>query len=218
MIPENVKIFSSEGEKHFYRFLENVAKPDNEYIVWYTPDIEGREPDFILFNNRLEIIIFEVKDWNLYQILEANPQSFVLKIGGKTESRKNPFLQARNYFLNIMDAIKDDGILVSKDKTNSGNPKIPIDYGVVFSNINKYEYTQKGFERIISTNKIFFWDDLHPDSQYCADPTGHCFSNACEKMFTPKSQFQNVRTSPHKVGAEHKFYRDADGECQKIHK
>jgi len=33
-----------------------------------------------------------------------------------------------------------------------------------------------------------------------------------------ESQFQNVRTSPHKVGAEHKFYRDADGECPKIHK
>jgi len=36
MIPENVEIFTTEGEKQFYRFLESVAKPDSQYIVWYT--------------------------------------------------------------------------------------------------------------------------------------------------------------------------------------
>jgi hypothetical protein len=53
MIPENVEIFTTEGEKQFYRFLESVAKPDSQYIAWYTPDLKGKEPDFILFNNKV---------------------------------------------------------------------------------------------------------------------------------------------------------------------
>jgi len=44
MIPHNVERFATDGEKAFYAFLEKVAKPDAQYLAWYTPDIEGREP------------------------------------------------------------------------------------------------------------------------------------------------------------------------------
>jgi len=53
MIPENVETFTTEGEKQFYRFLESVAKPDSQYIAWYTPDLKGKEPDFILFGDKV---------------------------------------------------------------------------------------------------------------------------------------------------------------------
>jgi hypothetical protein len=91
MIPENVEAFTTEGEKQFYKFLESVAKPDSRYITWYTPDIKGKEPDFILFSQEVGLVIFEVKDWVLEQIREANPQYFRLEIGNEIESRKNPF-------------------------------------------------------------------------------------------------------------------------------
>ena len=45
------KVLHYGGEKRFYHFLESVAKPDSEYIAWYTPDLKGKEPDFILFND-----------------------------------------------------------------------------------------------------------------------------------------------------------------------
>ena len=51
MIPDSIGEFTTEGERKFYRFLESVAKPDNKYTAWYSPDIEGMEPDFILFCN-----------------------------------------------------------------------------------------------------------------------------------------------------------------------
>ena len=50
MIPENVENFKTEGEMRFYRFLDAIAKPDNSYIAWYTPDVRGKEPDFILYS------------------------------------------------------------------------------------------------------------------------------------------------------------------------
>ena len=50
MIPENVEEFKTDGERQFYKFLEAVARPDEQHIAWYTPDVEGKEPDFIFFS------------------------------------------------------------------------------------------------------------------------------------------------------------------------
>ena len=148
MIPNDIDEFKSDGERQFYKFLESVAKPDSQYISWYLPDIKGKEPDFLLFHDSVGLIVFEVKDWALEQIREANPQHFVLDIGAKTEHRKNPFQQARDYIYYVMDTIEEDGRLVSKEPMSYGKPKIPMDYGVIFPNINKYEYTQKGFNKV----------------------------------------------------------------------
>ena len=67
MIPESVEEFNTEGERQFYMFLETVARPDVQYITWYTPDIEGKEPDFILFNHNVEIgSIVATDKWSSY--------------------------------------------------------------------------------------------------------------------------------------------------------
>jgi len=49
MVPKNVEIFTTEGEKQFYRFLESIVKPDFKYIACYTPDLKRNEPDFVLY-------------------------------------------------------------------------------------------------------------------------------------------------------------------------
>ncbi|MEI6153034.1 MAG: hypothetical protein WCQ90_03000 [Deltaproteobacteria bacterium] len=36
MIPADIDEFHTEGEERFYHFLNAVAKPDEQYIVWYT--------------------------------------------------------------------------------------------------------------------------------------------------------------------------------------
>ncbi|MBL7179014.1 MAG: AAA family ATPase [Desulfobacterales bacterium] len=189
MIPENVESFTTEGEKQSYRFLEAVAKPDSQYLCWYLPDIHGKEPDFILFSNKLGLIIFEVKDWQLDQIKEANPHYFIIQKDLKTEKLQNPCQQAREYLIQLIETIKSDRRLVSKDPIHRGNPKIPINCGVIFPNINKYEYIQKGFDRVIAQENIFFWDDLHPASPLCCDSTGACFAQTVESMFPPKFSF-----------------------------
>jgi len=62
--------------------------------------------------------------------------------------------------------------------------------GVVFPNINKYEYTEKGLENVIDIEKIFFWNDLHPMSDICCDDTGQCFLKALKKKFPPMFPFK----------------------------
>lgn len=105
MIPDSVEQFITKGEQKTYRFLEAVTKPNARYLCWYLPDVQGREPDFILYFQQNGLIILEVKDWNLSQIREANPQHFVLDIGGKTVDRKNPLKQARDYLNGGLDKI-----------------------------------------------------------------------------------------------------------------
>ena len=90
MIPDDVQDFCTEGERHFYGFLKTAAKPDNKYLVWYLPDINGREPDFILFCKETGLIIFEVKDWALHQIQEANPSSLPYLSMAITKNAKAP--------------------------------------------------------------------------------------------------------------------------------
>ena len=189
MIPDSVEQFTTEGERQTYQFIEAVAKPDNQLICWYLPDVQGKEPDFLLFSGKAGLVVLEVKDWNLEQIREASPHRFLIDIGGKAIPRQNPLKQARDYVSAILDKVKADGRLVSKDPFHHGNFKIPINSGVVFPNINKYEYVQKGFDKVISAEKIFFWDDLHPASDICMDPSGGCFARALKEKFPPRFAF-----------------------------
>lgn len=190
MLPENVEAFTTQGEAAFYRFLAKVARPDSANISWYSPDVEGREPDFLLFSAEAGLIVFEVKDWALEQIREADPKTFRLSMGGKVETKENPFQQARDYLYQVMDLIKKDRRLLSTDSAHHGNPKLPISCGVVFPNINKHEYIEKGFDRVIAPDKIFFWDDLHPASDMCSDPSGECFRLALGERFGPGFRFK----------------------------
>jgi len=197
MIPSDIEDFNTEGERRFYEFLQLVAKPDKKYTCWYNPDIEGREPDFILFCEEIGLIIFEVKDWALGQIRKATPQTFTVKMGRQSRELKNPLQQARDYFESLRDRIRDDGRLLSEHPRHRGNPKVPIDYGVVFPNINKYEYRRQKLEKVIDTGKAFFWDDLHSDSDICRDNSGKCFRVALSQMFQPRFPFKLTGTEYH---------------------
>ena len=116
MIPGDVESFATEGERQFYRFLEQVALPDDQFTAWYTPDIEGREPDFILFDQKSGLTIFEVKDWALEQIRGANQDRFTLRTNNGNVDRKNPIRQAREYSYHVMDRIEMDRYQTTEDR------------------------------------------------------------------------------------------------------
>ena len=104
MLPEQVDSFKTEGEGRFYRFLATVARLDSSYLAWYTPDLQGKEPDFILYSDSVGLIVFEVKDWALHQIREADPSRLTLDVNGVATARKNPLQQA-DYIGDLKDKI-----------------------------------------------------------------------------------------------------------------
>jgi len=98
MIPDDIQVFTTPGEGAFYRFLQTVARPDDRHLSWYLPDVQGREPDFIIYSEDVGLIIFEVKDWAIDQIIEGTPQRFLLlmeavrRSGRIPSSRRGPIL------------------------------------------------------------------------------------------------------------------------------
>lgn len=172
MIPDDVEQFHTDGEALFYRFLVGVAKPDERFVAWYLPSVLGVEPDFILYHDEVGLIVLD---------------------GSSIRTHKSPLAQARDYVHKLLDRLRADKKLLSQDTEHRGKPKIPVSYGVVFPNIHKHEYLEKRLDRVIDPSSIFFWDDLHPQSDLCVDPSGTRFLQALKERFPPRFPFRLTR-------------------------
>ncbi len=135
-------------------------------------------------------MIFEVKDWSLEQIIEADKKQFRLFMNGNEQTRKNPMQQAKEYFFACMDALRNDNRLLSVEHGQHGNPRVPVNWGVIFPNINKMEFEDRGLTAVVEVDKTFFWDDLHPESPIIKDATGQTFHDVLVKKFEPRFSFQ----------------------------
>jgi hypothetical protein len=111
LIPNDVEEFQTEVERVFFRFLQSVAKPDSRYVAWYPPDVNGKEPDSLLYGNDVGLVVFEVKDWTLNQIHEADPHPFLVAFGERPGPKKNPFHRAHDYLVSLKAKIRKDGLL-----------------------------------------------------------------------------------------------------------
>lgn len=189
MIPDDIHDFHTDGEERVYRWLAGVPAPDGTLLVWYTPDIQDREPDFLLYSDDVGLVVLEVKDWGIDQILEANPFTVRLRLGSRVETRANPWRQAKDYCSRLKDKIRADKRLLSADPAHHGRPKIPMSAGVVFPNINREEFLALGLADVLPVGRIFFWDDLHPSSPLSSDPSGDAFRGALRERFPPVFAF-----------------------------
>ncbi len=191
MFPAQNDTFLNDGEKLFYRFIEHAAKPDSKYMCWYLPDIQGQEPDFIVYCEDIGLLIIEVKQWVLNQILEMNPHD--VKVDGFKDRLKNPLRQARDYSIALRDKLIRYGRLVSKDRQYAGKLKVPVSYGVAFPNIERHEYEQSPFAKIIEPPLVFLWDDINPDSELAQDTSGRKLLDQLKKSFPPLFDFKLER-------------------------
>jgi hypothetical protein len=186
MHPPDVERFHTEGEESVYRWLQQVAKPNADFMVFYNPDAEDREPDFLLYHDSVGIVVLEVKDWVMDQVLSADPLNFRLETCGNQETRTNPLRQAREHQNAVMHKIKKDHRLLSTDPLHRGHAKIPMDHGVVFTNINRQEFVDAGLCDVIPEDKAFFFDDLAPTSPLLTStPPGSAFAADLARRFPP---------------------------------
>ncbi len=162
LIPINNTAFTTSGERRFYAFLRDAVKPDSHCLAWYSPSVDGLEPDFILYTPEEGLIVFEVKDWALSQISAADPRSFTLTLAdGREEERKNPLQQGRTYVFALLNRIKNScKRLLSTEPGYQGKPKLPVQCGFVFTNITSDEFAATKLKNVIPADKILFADDL----------------------------------------------------------
>ncbi|WP_165352096.1 AAA family ATPase [Solidesulfovibrio carbinolicus] len=181
--------FRTDGEERFYRFLDDATGKGNRFLVWYGPNVGGFEPDFIVFHPDIGLVVFEVKDWAVSQLLEADPHGVRLRMGGTVERRDNPLRQARDYALAIMDALHKDGRLLSRDPFHAGKVALPVQHGAVFANIFKSEAQEVGLLKIFPADKVLYLDDIHHCSDLSMDASGQALTSRLLYMFRPPFPF-----------------------------
>lgn len=191
IIPLDMTDFLTNGERLFYHFLRSAVKPDTECFAWYSPTIEGREPDFILYTPDIGLIVFEVKDWVLPQIVSADSKHFTLELENtKKEKRTHPLEQAKMYMFAIINRIKKScAQLVSTHPSYIGKPRLPVHSAVVFANITRDEFVNSGLVKILSPEKVFFADDINPNSLLLTNDAGDAVHKRLQSMFPPLFSF-----------------------------
>lgn len=193
MFPDELHEFTTPGEAAVYKFLQSAARPDSSHIVWYSPDIESREPDFILLSPDSGLIVLEVKDWTIDQIIEMTPKDALLMIGDRQERRKQPLAQAREYVNNILSLFSKNAV-----RNTAGKRELPcpVTWGAIFPHISRNDWEISSFGKVIDTEKLMFWDDIITDSQLSRDSSGNSFRRWITEHFPPMFPF---RLTPAKI-------------------
>ena len=145
------------GEKRFAYRLESIL--DDDYLCWYNVPIGrlSRYPDFIVVHPQRGIIVLEVKDWRLDYIREVTPTSFKLLINSCIKDEKNPFEQAHEYIVEIVNILKRDPQLVCAE---SGKLLFPWTWGVVLTNITRKAFDCHELENVIPSHRVICQDEM----------------------------------------------------------
>ena len=186
MFPAENETFTTAGEETVYRFLRRAARPDAVFLAWYSPDIEDREPDFILLSPDSGLIVLEVKDWLAEQVLEADPKSALLQIGPRQERRKQPLAQAREYVNSLLSLL---GRHAPAGAGGKAALPCPVTWGAVFPHMRREELAGCGLGEVMDESRVLCWDDLNEDSPLLRDASGQRLRQWLAEHFPPRFPF-----------------------------
>lgn len=189
MFPANVTEFMTPGERTVYHCLRRMARPDDLFTVWYSPDVGDTEPDFILFSPDSGLIILEVKDWTADQVLEADPKQVKLQVRDKVEYRKQPLAQAKLYHQALMAELTRH---FPKKPGGGNNLPCPVITGAVFPHISSFEYRNSGLAKAVPQENMLFWDDIREESPVMKDVSGVRFREMLKERFPCLFAFQTT--------------------------
>jgi hypothetical protein len=187
MHPEHIQGYehATEGEKRVFRFLQEAARPDKDFICWYGPPIgaKGKEPDFVLFCRTLGLLVLEVKDWSSQQIMSYTPDEFKIRVKERIQKKRSPDKQAKGYVNALMEMLKDVPEFVVDRGPHAGGLKIPVGRMVIFPRIGRYEFFDRGLQWLIPMERAMVKEDLAADGQILCDETGGKFKQRISDAF-----------------------------------
>jgi hypothetical protein len=187
MYPKDIEDLekATDGEKQVFRFLKEAARPSKDFLCWYQPPIgpSGRTPDFVLFGKELGLLVIAVCDWRLQEIIAATPFKFTIRLSEEDENRTNPDKQAKGYVNCLMEKLKDTPGLLPDSPRHEGPLKIPIGRMVVFPNIRRDAFRNRGLHWFIPEESALFQNDLEAAGEILCDRSGRTFHERISDSF-----------------------------------
>ncbi|MBW2031055.1 MAG: ATP-binding domain-containing protein [Deltaproteobacteria bacterium] len=179
MYPEDIDRLPemTEAERTVFRFLRDAARPDEEYICWYRPQIgtPDKGPDFVLFGTKLGLLALEVRDWNIHDILSHTPTHFKIRTGETTKTVDNPDKKARECVRTLVELLEEEPAATSQPQFLADGARIPVGRMVAFPNIRNHEYADRGLRWIIPPERALLRDDVMVGGEILQDKTGSAF-------------------------------------------
>lgn len=62
-VPESIRSSATAGERILFNTLKEYL--DDDYIIYYEPEINGKKPDFLIIGSYLGLLVLEVKDYTI---------------------------------------------------------------------------------------------------------------------------------------------------------
>jgi hypothetical protein len=148
------------GERRLGERLEQ--KLDDDYLVWYDVPIGPKQshPDFVVLHPRRGLLILEVKDWRLDTLRQVDREVWEIAPDGVPKNVPNPFVQARHYAHEVVNALERDARLVQPEGPYKGKLCFPWSYGVVLTRITRKQFEAAGLGSAIEPHRVLCSDEM----------------------------------------------------------
>lgn len=151
--------FKTLGEENLYNKILSFLPAD--WFIFYEPFINGRNPDFILFNLNYGLAVIEVKDYSKNTIKKINPTNWEITVNNSVKSVTSPLQQVSNYRNEIIDLLSKNKNLLIDVGDYKGNLKIPIFTFCCFSALNQNDIENLKISNIIPKDLLITKEDLY---------------------------------------------------------
>lgn len=154
--------FDSQGEKRLAERLEK--KLSDDWLCWFNVPVgpKGLQPDFVLLNPKLGLLVLEVKDWKLSSLISLTVNDVKKLDDGQEKTVINPMAQARkNAFETVQALEKDPALTQGPDAYRPGKLMMPYSWGVVLTEITRKEFNTKALGTAMESVRVICKDEMY---------------------------------------------------------
>ncbi|KGX90212.1 nuclease [Pontibacillus halophilus JSM 076056 = DSM 19796] len=161
-VPETIRTSATAGERILFHTLKHYL--DDDYIVYYEPDINGYRPDFVIIGPYLGLLVLEVKDYTINSLHRLTKDEWIINSSSSgLLTEKSPLKQAREYMFKIQNTLKKDVSLVHHEGRYQAKLKFPCGYGAVFTRLTQEQCIRTDLYEVIDPVFLLTRDEIDPD-------------------------------------------------------
>ncbi|GIP65105.1 DNA helicase [Virgibacillus pantothenticus] len=161
-VPESIRSSATVGERILFHTLKECL--DDDYIVYYEPEINGKRPDFLIIGPYLGLLVLEVKDYTINTLHRLTKNEWI--INSKSDGMvtvDSPLKQAKDYMFSVQNLLKKDKNLTHQEGKYLGKLKFPCGYGAVLTRLNQKQCIKTDLYEVAEPTLLLTRDEIDPD-------------------------------------------------------